>query len=117
MSPRWSLPIAFAAAFALAVATALTAPVELLGDERGFGAYATMQAEQYVACLGGDAGACRDPRWDEPYQGYGSANPKLGMLVLGGLDHATRWLPHERRVPARRLGMAALAGLAAMLLA
>ena len=117
MSARWSQSIAFVAAFTLAVVAALRAPVELLGDERGFGAYATLQAEQYVACLGGDSGACRDPRWDEPYQGYGSANPKLGMLVLGGLDHATRWLPHERRVPARRLGMALLAGLSASLLA
>ncbi len=87
------------------------APDTPQGDERGFLYYGTMQAELYLACLGGDSEACQDRRWAEPYDGYGSRNPKLGLYLLGAVDHATRGLPTVRRVPAMRLIWGGLAAL------
>lgn len=113
----WTPLVAFALALALGAYMALQAPDEVQGDERGFLYYGNMQAEMFVGCVGGDEEACDDWRWAEPYDGYGSRNPKLGMYMLGAVDHLTRGLPLERRVPAMRLlwsllGALCVAGMA-----
>ncbi len=104
--------MAFVAALALAVTAASRAPDTVQGDEKGFLYYGTMQAELYSGCVKGDVEACSDWRWSEPYQAYGSNNPKVGLYVLGALDHATRGLERDRRVPTMRLLMGLLAALA-----
>ncbi len=100
---RWSPIVAFLAALLVSGVLALRAPDTVQGDERGFLYYGTMQTELFWACIGPDRGACRDWRWAETYDGYGSRNPKLGMYALGVMDHATRGLPRDQRVPAMRL--------------
>ena len=89
-SRPWTVLVAFVAALALAVTAASRAPDTVQGDEKGFLYYGTMQAELYSGCVKGDVEACSDWRWSEPYQAYGSNNPKVGLYVLGALDHATR---------------------------
>jgi hypothetical protein len=103
--------VAFLVALLVSCAMALRAPDTVQGDERGFLYYGNMQAELFVGCVRGDDEACQDWRWHEPYDGYGSHNPKLGMYLLGAADHATRGLARERRVPAMRLIWGVMAAL------
>ncbi len=116
-SRLWTALVAMVAALALGAFMALRAPDAVQGDERGFLYYGNMQAEMFVACVGGDEEACLDWRWAEPYEGYGAHNPKLGLYMLGTVDHLTRGLPVERRVLAMRLlwsllGALCVAGMA-----
>ena len=64
-----------------------------------------------MGCVKGDREACLDWRWSEPYDGYGSRNPKLGVYLLGAADHATRGLERDHRVPAMRLLWGLMASL------
>jgi len=107
----WSPEVAFVAALVISIVMALHAPGVVQGDEKGFLYYGTMQAEMFVGCVGGDDQACVDWRWAEPYEGYGSHNPKLGLYMLGVVDHATRGLPVQHRVPAMRLVWALMGAL------
>jgi hypothetical protein len=103
--------VAFVVALVLSCVMATRASDKVQGDERGFLYYGNMQAELFVGCVKGDREACHDWRWAEPYDGYGSHNPKLGMYMLGVVDHATRGLQRDQRVPAMRLLWGLMAAL------
>ncbi len=114
---RRSSIVALLAALLVSGFMASRAPDTPVGDERGFLYYGTMQAELYLSCLRGEREACQDWRWTEAYDGYGSRNPKLGLYLLGAVDHATRGLPVEQRVRAMRLIWGGMAALCVWLLA
>jgi hypothetical protein len=103
--------LALVVALIASTVMALRASDRVQGDERGFLYYGTMQAEMYWACVSGVEEACSDWRWAEAYDSYGSRNPKLGLYALGLVDHATRGLEREQRVPAMRLIWGLLASL------
>ncbi len=108
----WIVLVTFLVSLALALHAAARAPDTVQGDEKGFLYYGTMQAELYLACVKGVDEACQDWRWAEPYQGYGSHNPKLGLYALGVMDHATRGLERDRRIPTMRALMGLISSLA-----
>ncbi len=97
------LLIVLVVALVSSVVMALRAPDTVEGDERGFLYYGTMQAEMFAGCVKGAPEACEDWRWAESYDGYGVHNPKLGLYMLGVVDHATRGLERDHRVPAMRV--------------